>query len=101
MVAVIWTLITAINIYKEFLKATMSHEKLEPIRDYLIACALWCLKKLKDCVDFGNKLAFIKISLENNWCFCCALCSGLFEILCNLGKALLIIMVNTFFSYLG
>jgi len=39
------------------LKVAMSHEKLEPIRDYLIGCALWCLKQLKDCVEFGNKLA--------------------------------------------
>jgi len=62
---------------------------------------VWCLKKLKDCVDFGNKLAFIKTAMDNYRCFCCALCSGLFEILANLGKALIIIMVNTMFSYLG
>jgi len=30
MVAVIWTLITMIVVYKEALKVTMSHEKLEP-----------------------------------------------------------------------
>jgi len=98
MVAVIWTLITLIQVYKEAIKTLMSHEKLEPIRDYIIACVMWLLKKLKDCVDFGNKLAYIKVSMENNRCFCCALCSGLFEILANLGKAMLIIMVNTFFS---
>lgn len=39
--------------------------------------------------------------MDNYRCFCCALCSGLFEILANLGKALIIIMVNTMFSYLG
>lgn len=91
MVAVIWTLITALIIYKEALKTLMSHEKLEPIRDYLIMCVMWFLKKLKDCVDFGNKLAYIKVAMENNCCFCAALCSGLFEILANLGKALLIV----------
>lgn len=57
MVAVIWTLITMITVYKEAIKSLMSHEKLEPIRDYIIACAIWCLKKLKDCVEFGNNLA--------------------------------------------
>lgn len=46
-----------ITVYKELIKSLMSHEKLEPIRDWLIACVMWCLKKLKDCVDFGNKLA--------------------------------------------
>jgi len=79
----------------------MSHEKLEPYRDYLIACAMWCLKKLKDCVDFGNKLAFIKIALENNCCFCCAMCSGFFEVLANFGKFMLIFLVCAMFSYLG
>lgn len=59
---------------------------------------MWIMMKLKDCVDFGNKLAFIKVGLENTCCFCCALCSGLFEILANLGKALIIIMVNTLFT---
>lgn len=59
------------------------------------------MKKLKDCVDFGNKLAFIKVSMNNNCCYCSALCSGLFEILANLGKSLLIMLVNQFFTYLG
>lgn len=57
LVAVIMTLITMMIIYKEFIKATMSHEKLEPVRDKLIACVMWCMKKLKDCVEFGNTLA--------------------------------------------
>lgn len=33
MVAVIWTLITMIIVYKEVIKSLMSHEKLEKIRD--------------------------------------------------------------------
>lgn len=57
LVAVIWTVITMIQVYKEVLKGLMSHEKLEQIRDYLITCAIWLLFKLKDCVEFGNKLA--------------------------------------------
>jgi len=101
MVAVIWTLITAITIYKEALKTLMSHEKLEPIRDWLIACAIWCLKKLKDCVEFGNQLAYINISLNNTRCFCVALCSGFFEILASLGKSLMVMMVCKFFTFLG
>lgn len=52
----------------------------------LINCALWCLKQLKDCVEFGNKLAYIKISLDNSCCFCAAMCSGLFAVLANLGQ---------------
>lgn len=101
LVAVIWTIMTMIIVYKEVLKATMSHEKLVPLRDWLIECALWLLAKLKDCVDFGNRLAFIKIAMENNCCFCCALCSGLFEVLANFGKAFMIFLVCQFFSYLG
>lgn len=40
MVAVIWTLITMIQVYKEAIKAAMSHEKLEKVRDLLIECAI-------------------------------------------------------------
>jgi len=68
MVALIWTLITMIQVYKEAIKALMSHEKLEKIKDYLIECVMWCMAKLKDCVEFGNKLAYIKVGLENNCC---------------------------------
>jgi len=101
LIALIWTLITAIVIYKEFLKAAMSHEKLVPIRDKLIACAIWCLMKLKDCVDFGNKLAFINISIHNTCCFCKAMCAGFLDILMNFGKAMIIMMVSKFFVFLG
>lgn len=59
------------------------------------------MKKLKDCVEFGNKLAYIKISLENSCCYCQALCSGLFALLSQLGTALIITMVAKFFAGLG
>jgi len=59
------------------------------------------MQKLKDCVEFGNKLAYIKVALENNCCYCAALCSGLFGILAKLGEALIITIVAKFFAGLG
>jgi len=54
---VVWTLITMIQVYKEAVKAVLGHEALEKIRDYIVGCAIWLLFKLKDCVEFGNKLS--------------------------------------------
>lgn len=68
MVAVLWTIITMIQVYKEAIKATMSHEYLEPIRDYIIACIQWMLAQIAECVQFGNKLTYIKVSIENTRC---------------------------------
>lgn len=68
MVAVLWTIITMIQVYKEAVKATMSHEYLVPIRDYIIVCIQWMLEQIAECVQFGNKLTYIKVSIENTKC---------------------------------
>jgi len=59
------------------------------------------IKKLADCVEFGNKLAYIKVAMNKWTCFCCAYCEGLMEFLAKMGKALMIMMINQFFTYLG
>lgn len=75
----------------------MSHEKLEKVRDYLITCAIWLLMKLKDCVEFGNKLAYMKIALDSYTCFCCATCAGQMQAMAAMGKSVMVMYVTKFF----
>jgi len=59
------------------------------------------LTKLKDCVEFGNNLAYIKVALEKWSCFCCAYCEGIMEFMAQMGKAMMIMMIARFFTTLG
>lgn len=101
LIAVIWTIITMVTIYQEAIKTAMSHEKLVPLRDFLIACVLCILNCLAECVEFGNKIAYIQVSIYQPLCYCTALCGGLLELLANMGKSAMVLIVSTFFSYLG
>jgi hypothetical protein len=57
MVAVVNTAITACYVYKSAIEALLGHEKLQKVKEYIVACIMYLLKKLADCVEFGNKLA--------------------------------------------
>lgn len=46
-------------------------------------------------------MAYIKIALDKNKCFCCAYCAGLMDELSMMGKSLMVTMVARFFTYLG